>query len=86
MPITKLYANGQETMEEENTMLDDLRQAAAEQDNDGGYESALAGLDEDRLFGMTAIERMFVAIGIFGITVIISMILLIASSSIELGG
>jgi hypothetical protein len=67
-------------------MLDDLRQAARDQEDDGGYESALAGLEEDRLFGMTALERMFVAIGIFGITVIISMILLIASNSIELGG
>jgi hypothetical protein len=67
-------------------MLDDLRQAARDQEDDGGYESALAGLEEDRLFGMTALERMFVAIGIFGITVIISMILLIASNSIEIGG
>ena len=67
-------------------MLDDLRQAAREQDDDGGYESALSSLDDDRLFGMTALERMFVSIGIFGITVIVSMILLIVTESIELGG
>ena len=68
-------------------MLDDLRQAAQDQDEgSGGYESALTGLDEGRLFGMTALERMFVSIGIFGITIIICMILLIGSNSIEIGG
>lgn len=65
-------------------MLDDLRQAALNQDDDPleSHQRAMAQVDDDRLFGMSALERMFVSIGLFGITLIISMLLLVLTDSI----
>lgn len=65
--------------------LDDLRRAAIDQDDDSnsvGFESTLADHDDGRLFGLTAVERMFVSIGIFGITLVISLLLLLVTESI----
>jgi hypothetical protein len=65
-------------------MLDDLRQAALEQDDDVREHTAAMKVDDGKLFGMTALERMFVAIGLFGISLIVSIIMLIATDSIRL--
>lgn len=66
-------------------MLDDLRQAAREHDDDPfeGHEAILARKPaDDKLFGMTAVERMFISIGLFGVTLVVSIILLIVTDSI----
>jgi hypothetical protein len=65
-------------------MLDDLRQAALNQDDDPleSHQRAVAKVEDDRLFGMTALERMFLSVGLFGITLVISMLLLIVTDSI----
>jgi hypothetical protein len=65
--------------------LSDLRQVAREQDEDFriGHETVLARhVDDGKLFGMTAVERMFVAAALFGVTVVISLMLLLVTESI----
>jgi hypothetical protein len=68
----------------DKTMLDDLRQAALAQDDDVHEHTTTVKVDDGKLFGMTALERMFVAIGLFGVSLIISIIMLIATDSIRL--
>lgn len=66
--------------------LSDLRQAALDQEYDvrTSYDSAVVRVEEDKLFGMTAVERMFLSIGVFGLVLVVSMILLIVTDSIQL--
>ena len=67
-------------------MLDDLRQAAQDQDDDSiAYVEPDEKVDDGKLFGMTAVERMFISVGLFGLTLVISLLLLIATDSIYLG-
>lgn len=62
--------------------LNDLRQVALGNDElDENYEE-LVSTAEDKLFGMNAIERMFLSVGLFGITLVLSVILLVATESI----
>lgn len=65
-------------------MLDDLRQAALEQDDEpiASHRTAVSQVQEDRLFGMTSLECMFVSIGLFGLTLVGSILLLVATESI----
>ncbi|MBI5961701.1 MAG: hypothetical protein HY866_23385 [Chloroflexi bacterium] len=50
--------------------LDDLRRAATEEEVvPAGFETYLTGeVHSDKLFGMTAAERMFISIGCFLLT------------------
>lgn len=62
-------------------MYDDLRQAAQSRDDvEVRFEDAR--VQEERLFGMTAIERMFLSVGLFGVTLVISLALLLLTESI----
>jgi|GEM_PF-945371 len=67
--------------------LDDLRQAAIDQDDpivssSNFDDPVIIEDDDDRLFGMNAIERMFLSIGLFGIVLILSFLLLLVTDSI----
>ncbi|KAB2904746.1 MAG: hypothetical protein KJ064_18140 [Anaerolineae bacterium] len=66
--------------------ISDLRRIAQEQDFDLriGHETGLERVEEDKLFGMTAVERMFLSIGLFGVVLVVSMLLLILTNSVEL--
>jgi len=70
-------------------MLDDLRRAARQQDDDNEAIDSSVLLapppDDGKLFGMTAVERMFLSMGIFGVTLVVSLLLLVLSESIYLG-
>lgn len=59
--------------------IDDLRRQALEGDLDQeGYEEYLADeVAPDRIFGMTAAERMFVSIGCFLVTCLGGFLLLL---------
>ncbi len=67
--------------------VSDLRQLAINQEYDDdirvGHEAMRAQVEEDKLFGMTAVERMFLSIGLFGVVLVVSMLLLIVTSSVE---
>jgi hypothetical protein len=65
-------------------MLDDLRRAAQEEDEDVDFGGAAPSVkvQEDKLFGMTAIERMFLSIGFFGVVLVISVMMLLATDSV----
>lgn len=67
-------------------MLDDLRQVAREEDEDdfalGSYDDIVEEYDDGKLFGMTAVERMFLSVGLFLITLVFSIILLVVTDSI----
>jgi hypothetical protein len=65
--------------------LSDLRRAAAAQEEElvFGHEALLAPEPDDgRLFGMSAVERMFLSIGLFFVTVVTSVVILAATNSI----
>jgi hypothetical protein len=67
-------------------MLDDLRQATLDQDDEPivSHRAAVASQENDRLFGLTAIERMFLSIGLFFLTLVGSVLLLLVTESIAL--
>ena len=60
-------------------MLDDLRQAAQSRE-----DRPIKKKKEEKLFGMTAMERMFLSIALFGVVLVVSFILLIVTNSIAL--
>ncbi len=63
--------------------LNELRQVARELDNDPAIRVDIPEqVDDGRLFGMTAIERMFLSVGMFFITLFFSLVLLLATNSI----
>lgn len=68
--------------------LNDLRKLASQQVDDTsmpiGAEIETESVQDDKLFGLTAIERMFLSIGLFLIVSVVSLILLLATESIEL--
>lgn len=66
--------------------LDDLRQKALEeQEVHERYEDLLSSEGaSDRLFGMSAVERMFVAIGCFVLTSLAGFLLLLVMDKIAL--
>lgn len=66
--------------------ISDLRRIAQEQDFDlrTSHDAMMERVEEDKLFGMTAVERMFLSIGFFGVVLVVSMLLLILTNSIEL--
>lgn len=67
-------------------MLDDLRQATLDQDDEPivSHRASVAKEDNDRLFGMNPIERMFLSIGLFFLTLVGSVLLLLVTESIAL--
>jgi hypothetical protein len=66
--------------------LDDLRRTALEQEIvNESYESYVArGVGSDKIFGMTAAERMFVSIGCFLVTSLAGFFLLLIMGKIAL--
>lgn len=64
--------------------LDDLRRAATEEEiMPEGFENYLSGeVRSDRIFGMTAAERMFVSIGCFMLTCLGGFFLLLIMDKI----
>lgn len=66
--------------------LDDLRRTALEQEIvTDSYESYVArGVVSDKIFGMTAAERMFVSIGCFLVTSLAGFFLLLVMGKIAL--
>lgn len=70
-----------------NMDMDALRRAAqSKEDFRGEIEAGpnVGNVDDGKLFGMTAMERMFLSIGLFGVTLVVSVLLLVASGSIGL--
>ena len=63
-------------------MLDDLRRAAQSKEDSPGESMSASRVQDDRLFGMTAVERMFLSIGLFGVVLAVSVMLLLATGSI----
>lgn len=66
--------------------LDDLRRTALEQEVvPASYESYVArGEGSDKIFGMTAAERMFVSIGCFLVTSLAGFFILLIMEKIAL--
>lgn len=67
--------------------LEDLRRKALAQDEDDPFEgSGLAAGEqaEDLLFGLNAVERMFLSIGLFLVISIFSFLILLLAGSIQL--
>lgn len=67
-------------------MLDDLRRMASEEGDDFDFDENFveAPLEPKRFLGMTAVERMFLAIFFFMNVVIIGLALLLATGRIVL--
>lgn len=65
--------------------LDELRSAAQDDDPFESLDAVLVREeDEGKLFGLTAIERMFLSMGLFGIVLVGSFLLLIVTDSIAI--
>jgi hypothetical protein len=66
--------------------MDDLRRQALEEEEIAeSYEKYMVrGVHSDKLFGMTAIERMFVSIGCFLVTSLAGFLVLLLSEKIAL--
>jgi hypothetical protein len=69
--------------------LDSLRYKALADDDDpfSGFEDQAVSrreADEGKIFGLNAVERMFLAIGFFLVVTVLSVLLLIITSSIEI--
>ncbi len=66
--------------------LDDLRRAATEEEiAPVGFENYMSGeVRSDKIFGMTAAERMFVSIGCFMVTCLGGFFLLLIMDKIAL--
>ncbi|MFP4322611.1 MAG: hypothetical protein ACLFTK_09170 [Anaerolineales bacterium] len=63
--------------------LNDLRQVARQQDNEPAARVEIPEqIGDDRLFGLTAVERMFLSIGLFLISLFFSLVLLLGTNSI----
>lgn len=70
--------------------LDDLRRKALAADDGDPFAEMMGGAavaqapEEDLLFGLNALERMFLAIGLFLVISILSFLVLLLSGSIEI--
>jgi hypothetical protein len=66
--------------------LQELRQSALDEDLvTEYYEEYLAGeVHSDKMFGMTAVERMFVSVGCFIITTLGGVVLLLIMDKIQI--
>lgn len=67
--------------------LEDLRKQALDAAEDDPFAESGYGRviqeEDDLLFGMNAIERMFLSVGLFLIVTILSFLILLLSGSIE---
>ncbi len=67
--------------------LEDLRKQALESAEDDPFADSSYGRvieeEDDLLFGMNAVERMFLSVGLFLIVSILSFLVLLLSGSIE---
>ena len=69
----------------ERPEIDDLRQAAMKPETFDPYEQFLVEeVQSDKMFGMTAVERMFVSIGCFVLTSLGGFLLLLVLEKIQL--
>ena len=69
--------------------LDSLRQSALAADDDPfeSWESSAVRrqeVDEGKIFGLNAVERMFLSIGLFFVVAVLSFLLLLLTSSITI--
>ncbi|MBL1135332.1 MAG: hypothetical protein DPW16_21540 [Chloroflexi bacterium] len=69
--------------------LNSLRYKALAEDDDpfSGFEDKAVSrreVDEGRIFGLNAVERMFLSIGLFLVVTVLSVLLLILTDSIQL--
>ncbi len=69
--------------------LNSLRYKALAEDDDpfSGFEDKAVTrreVDEGRIFGLNAVERMFLSIGLFLVITVLSVLLLILTDSIQL--
>lgn len=69
--------------------LDELRQMVIDQDEPDweGLENAAvkgADVDDGRIFGLNAVERMFLSIGLFLVVTVFSVLLLLITDSIAI--
>lgn len=64
--------------------LEELRRKAIDQAEDPFGPAAQEESAEDLLFGLNAVERMFLSIGLFLVVTIFSFLLLLMSDSIAL--
>lgn len=65
--------------------LNDLRQITLDQDRDSNfddYQNSVVNVRDDRLFGLSAVERMLLSMALLAVTVVISTLLLLATESI----
>ncbi len=66
--------------------LEDLRRQALEEERFGEDMSKMAPATPDKIFGMTAAERMFASIGCFLFTSLAGFFLLLIMDKIAIGG
>ncbi|NDJ86992.1 MAG: hypothetical protein GYB66_14020 [Chloroflexi bacterium] len=71
------------------TDLDKLRELALQQDEPDfeGYEGIASSTpeeDDDRIFGLNAVERMFLSIGMFFVVTVLSVLILMLTDSIAI--
>lgn len=66
--------------------LDELRQLAIEADAPqfDGLGDVVAEEEDDTIFGLNAIERMFISIGLFLVIAVVSFLVLMATDSITI--
>lgn len=71
------------------TNLDELRQIVLDKDEPGAgdFGEIAAGtqtVDDGRIFGLNAVERMFLSMGLFMVVTVTSVLLLLVTSSVAL--
>jgi hypothetical protein len=67
--------------------LEDLRRKALAEDDDDPFADSSFALEdegEDLLFGLNAVERMFLSIGLFLVISIFSFLILLMADSIQI--
>ncbi len=64
--------------------LDELRQLAIEADAPQfeGISDVIAEEEDDKIFGLNAIERMFISVGLFLVIAVVSFLVLMLTDSI----
>lgn len=64
--------------------LDELRQLAIEADAPQfeGIGDVIAEEEDDKIFGLNAIERMFISVGLFLVIAVVSFLILMLTDSI----
>lgn len=71
------------------TNLDELRRKALESDEPedaffGNVANNVQRVDDGKIFGLNAVERMFLSVGLFLVVSVLSVFLLLITSSIVL--